>query len=261
MPEFKSWRGYWDFARAVKQRMRYVRGSDTEEILTSILATAGERAEAIPAARFLWRAQLGHAWEPLYQDGHYVDDVPAPYPPERMKPLKDRAVEGRANPKGIPYLYLSTNRETALAEVRPWIGSLVSVGQFKTLCDLRLVNCTSDQRGSRVYLGGEPSPEKREEAVWSDIDRAFARPVTPSDDLADYVPTQILAELFKANGFDGVAYRSSLGAGHNVVLFDLGDAEIVNCFLWEAKSVAFEFAEAANPYYLKKHDDARGAIA
>ena len=261
MPEFKSWRSYWDFERAVKQGMRYVRDSDTEKILTSIGATAGKRAEAIPTGRFLWRAQLGHAWEPFCQDGEYVDDVPTPYPPERMKPLKDRTVEGRANSKGIPYLYLSTNRETALAEVRPWVGSLISVGQFKTLRDLRLVNCTSDQKGSRVYLGGEPSPEKCEEAVWVDIDRAFARPVTPVGDLADYVPTQILAELFKANGFDGVAYRSSLGAGHNVVLFGLDDAEIVNCFLWEAKSVTFEFAEAANPYYLKKHDGTRESIA
>ena len=255
MVEFKSWRSYWTFEWATKRQRRYVRDGDTEEFLATVRSTAEKRMETIPAERFLWRAQLGHAWEPLHQDGEYIDDVPTPFPPERMKPLPDRAVEGRANPKGIPYLYLATNRDTALAEVRPWIGSLVSVGQFKTLRPLRVVNCASDHKGSRVYVGGEPSPDVRERHVWLDIDRAFARPVTPSDDVADYVPTQILAELFTANGFDGVAYRSALGPGHNVALFDVGAAEILNCFVWEAKCVSLEFAEAATPYFLKASYD------
>jgi hypothetical protein len=255
MTEFESWRSYWDFERATKRQTRYVRDADTEGFLATVLSTAEKRVESIPSERFLWRAQLGCAWEPLHQDGQYIDDVPAPFPPERMRPLPDRAVEGRANPKGIAYLYVATNRETALAEVRPWIGSLVSVGQFKTLRPLRVVNCTSDNKGSgvRAYFR-EPPADEREECVWLDIDQAFARPVTRSDDVADYAPTQILAELFKANGFDGVAYRSALGPGHNVAVFDLGAAEIANCFVWEVKSVSFEFAEAANPYFLRAKD-------
>jgi hypothetical protein len=252
--EFKSWRSYWDFEKATERHARYIRDTETEGFLATVLATAEKRVETVSSERFLWRAQLGHAWEPFHQDGQYIDDVHAPFPPERMKPLPDRAVEGRANPKGIPYLYVATDRETALAEVRPWVGSLVSVGQFKTLRPLRVVNCTSDREGSRIYIGGEPSADVREECVWLDIDRAFARPVTLSDDVASYVPTQILAELFKANGFDGLAYRSALGPGHNVALFDLGGAEIVNCFLWAVKSVRFEFAEAARPYFLKARD-------
>jgi hypothetical protein len=77
----------------------------------------------------------------------------------------------------------------------------------------------------------------------------------PSDDIADYVPTQIVAELFKANNFDGVAYRSSLGDGHNVALFDLDMAELVSCFLFQVKSIRFEFQESANPYIVRKHSD------
>ncbi|WP_366931004.1 RES family NAD+ phosphorylase [Mesorhizobium sp.] len=48
-----------------------------------------------------------------------------------MRPLAGRASEGRANPKGIPCLYMAVDRHTALAECRPWIGSLVSIGAFK----------------------------------------------------------------------------------------------------------------------------------
>jgi hypothetical protein len=167
-----------------------------------------------------------------------------------MKPLRDRAVEGRVNPKGIPYLYLSTSRETALAEVRPWIGSLISVGLFQNRRKLKIVNCTTDDNHI-VYLEGEPSPEEREKAVWADIDRAFAKPVTPVDDVADYVPTQIIAEVFKTNGFDGLAYRSSLGPGHNVALFDLDVTDLVRCFVFKVKGISFEFDQAANPYLMR----------
>lgn len=99
----------------------------------------------------------------------------------------------------------------------------------------------------------EPPPKDREQSVLNHIDKAFAKPVNPSDDIADYVPTQIIAELFKSEGFDGITYRSSLGDGHNIALFDLDVAELINCFLFEVKSVKFNFDEAANPYFVRKH--------
>jgi hypothetical protein len=255
MTEFKSWRSYWEFEHVTKQRTRYVHDPEIEAFLQAVRQTGEKRAEIITAGRFLWRAQLGHDWEPSHQNEEFIGDVPSPYPPERMKPPAGRATEGRANPKGIPYLYLATDRDTALAEVRPWIGSSISIGQFKTLRELRIVYCATERKGFHIYLEDEPSPQAREEAVWADIDRAFATPVSPSDDVADYAPTQIIAELFKANGFDGVAYRSSLGGGHNIALFDLDTTELINCFLFQAKKITFEFEEAANPYFLRRHYD------
>ena len=49
----------------------------------------------------------------------------------------------------------------------------------------------------------EPDPAEREKAVWAHIGQAFSEPMTRRDDSADYVPTQIIAELFKREGFDG----------------------------------------------------------
>lgn len=251
MQEFKSWRDFWKFEQATKNRTRYVHAPEVESFLYTVLHTTEKRVEVLAQEQILWRAQLGCDWEPFYQEGEYIDDIPTPHPPNRMKPLKDRANEGRANPKGIPYLYLTNNRDTALAEIRPWIGSFISVAQFKMLREMRLVNCTTDKQDLRFYIK-EPSAEEREESVWADIDKAFSRPVSPTDDIADYVPTQIIAELFKANNFDGVAYRSSLGNGYNVALFDLDVAELVSCFLFQVKSISFEFKESANPYIVRK---------
>ncbi len=67
--------------------------------------------------------------------------------------------------------------------------------------------------------------------------------------MADYVPTQVLAELFKNNDFDGVAYGSALGNGLNIVLFDLATARLCSCTLFETTSIRFSFSQVDNAYY------------
>lgn len=251
MPEFSSWRSYWDFEHVVKRQSRYVLPPEVQTFREAVLATADKRAQNILAQVHLWRAQRGSAWR--FDKEHGVE-IEIAHPPDRMKPRRESAPEGRVNPKGIPCLYLATVRDTALAEVRPWVGEPVSAGQFEILRDLRVVNCTTKQTGTTLYLEeGEPSPAEREESVWNHIDRAFAKPVTRNDDVADYVPTQILAEWFKANGFDGVAYRSALGPGLNIALFDLEAATLRNCSVFEMGAYpAVEFKETTNAYYVPR---------
>jgi RES domain len=253
MPAFKSANAYNNFARAVIRRTRYIRESETNDFLDTLLREAKDRVDLISADSFVWRAQLGHGWEPAKEGEWGAEEIPGPFPPDRMKPLQDRAHEGRANPKGIAYLYVSTNRDTALAEVRPWMGELVSVAQFRVIRELRVLNCTEDSK-RRHFFGGTP-PEYWDTVVWCDIDTSFSRPVTPTNEHADYVPTQIIAELFKVNGFDGVAYRSTLGAGHNIVLFDVGIAHLINCSLFELKGLNFDFRQCANPYFIREVSD------
>jgi hypothetical protein len=245
MTGFASHRSYQQFAESVRTRWRYVRDPEQGAFLTALLATSVGRQEVIACGSKLWRAQLGHAWYPA--DDLSGEEQPAPLDVERMKPLCDRAREGRANPKGIPYLYLATLQDTAMAEVRPWIGSHVSVAKFTLKRDVRVVNCVTDDHRLIVY-SKEPEPPERERAVWRDIDRAFSQPVTFGDDTADYAPTQTIAECFRANGLDGVAYGSSLGPGHNVALFDMEVAALVSCGLLEIRGVKLDSSIAANPY-------------
>jgi hypothetical protein len=143
--------------------------------------------------------------------------------------------------------------ETAITEVRPWIGADVSVAQLKTMRPLTLVDCASSDRRFMVYGDGEPDPEERKRACWRDIDRAFARPVERSDHGTDYVPTQVIAEMFRRAGIDGIGYRSSLGPGHNVALFDIDSADVINCALYRVQSVKLEVGLSGNPYFVAKH--------
>jgi hypothetical protein len=170
-----------------------------------------------------------------------------------MKPRRGRICEGRANPKGISYLYVANNSATAIAESRPWVGAHVSIARLKIMRDLRIVTCISNHL-RRAYLK-EPDAPERERAVWKAIDRAFSEPVTTDDETADYAPTQLLAEFFRNHGLDGVSYRSSLGEGHNLALFDLDSARVVGCSVQEIRSVKYECTDDQEEYAMDTDDD------
>jgi hypothetical protein len=104
-----------------------------------------------------------------------------------------------------------------------------------------------DARGRKFHFK-EPDAQERERAVWADIDRAFSTPVNPSDDLADYAPTPIVAELFRDRGLDGIGYRSALGDGHNVALFDIDSVELASCVLADVTDVKFKIQVHASGY-------------
>jgi hypothetical protein len=164
-----------------------------------------------------------------------------------MKPLANRAREGRANSKGIPVIYLADDVPTAVAEVRPWVGAYVSVGTFRIVRPVRIVNLDAGAKGRKFY-SQEPDADEREQAVWADVDRAFSTPVNPSDDLADYAPTQIVAEVFRTRGLDGIAYRSALGSGQNVALFDIDSVDLETCEFVDVDKVEFKIRWHGNAY-------------
>lgn len=204
-----------------------MRTPEDDNFTEAVLATSRGRIQEVPAGQTLWRAQIGYALREL-DDQHFE----VAFCVTRMKPPVDwlvegRSPEGRINPKGIPFLYSSTQTGIAIAEVRPSRGALVSVAQLRTNRDIRLINCTTDEEKIRnIIYFKEPEGGERTRAVWRDIDRAFSEPVSASDDRADYAATQLIAELFRKDGLDGIAYRSAFGLGHNIALFDPNAADV-----------------------------------
>jgi RES domain len=243
---FASWRNYRRFSQEIARNSRHFWSPETHQFLDALSVGSRARVGELAAGKLFYRAQVAHAYD--------SDGVPSPALPERMTPYTDRAKEGRVNPKGIPCLYMAGDMHTAIAECRPWIGSLVSVGTFKIARALRIVDCTSDRERPPSYFSVltkdyEPSAEKIEEAVWAHVAHAFREPVTRDDDLADYAPTQVIAELFRREEFDGVGYRSAFGTDRfNVALFDVKAARLHGCSLHEIRGVQLDWKETANPY-------------
>ena len=242
--EFASWRSYWAYAKEVRRGRRYVWSREVEAFLNSVRRTAENRAFRIEKDYPFFRAQVG--WEQEFEeleDGTLVG--PLAFSPARMKPVPDRAASGRANAAGIAVLYVALDPETAIAEARPWIGSQVSVSQFRTTRELKALNLT-EEFGKHWMPAFSATKERflpvdaegKEKAVWTDIDNAFSRPVSRMDDPTEYVPTQILAELFRDAGFEAITYRSLLGKrGYNVVIFDPAAANPVDGTPYQVKEI------------------------
>jgi RES domain-containing protein len=165
-----------------------------------------------------------------------VDDHYNPWPMEAMgAPPGTIAGHGRINPRGIPYLYLASNKETAVSEVRPWVGCWVTVAEYKLNSARRVIDFRQDRAASVV---GHASSKSGGEFTWRElISWMFRAPFDPRDDTA-YVPTQYLAERIKREGIDGITYDSALNSnGYNVALFDTASAKTIRRELAEVKRI------------------------
>jgi hypothetical protein len=221
-----SWDGYRLYAERVK-RNRYIHTHDVSEFLEAVRESARGREIELEKGWEFFRAQQGCCGK--------IGDL-KPYPERRMIPRADKAIEGRVNPKGNPCFYGARDLATAVAEVRPWVGEIVSVALFELSQKLKLVECLKyhDEAGFSWLLqqrfdqpAPSAAPEYVEKDVWTHIDKAFSEPVSKSDDRADYVPTQVIAESLKNSGYDGILYKSRLSLGGvNVALFDPKHARI-----------------------------------
>jgi hypothetical protein len=254
MRTFKSWMSYGDFAHSVRQKNRYIFDKTVQDFIQAVIETCRSRHGEIPEGSGLYRAQLGCAIRPVFQDDEHVADEDWAHSPDRMMPMKGKSSEGRANPRGITYLYLANTKDTACAEVRPYKGAFISVALFKVKRELKVIDCTIDikeVKGATIYLE-EPEPEVREKNVWAEINKAFSKPVNPNDTETEYVPTQIIAEIFRKEGFDGIIYQSALvEKGLNVVLFDVNNVEMTSCCLTETNNINFDFEHSKYGYSCK----------
>jgi hypothetical protein len=251
---FDSFLDYLKFELLVKKTNRYRYHKWGEDFLDTLIATSESRKTLIPKDEILWRSQIGMA-EPrqvIWEEGVYDDTSPYPLSPERMKPRFGLAPEGRVNPKGISYLYLSTDPETAMAECRPWLNSKISLGKFITTQELRIVDFSKDVYTPVSIFDIEKEKTDKhfvEMVIWGQINKAFTEPLSNSNFEADYTPTQVIAELFKNKNFDGIKYKSALGNGHNVALFDLNHAELTHCYLYNTESISYSFEEVEDISY------------
>lgn len=143
---------------------------------------------------------------------------------EMGKPPAEKVGNGRANPIGISYLYTASDKETAIAELRPHVGDYVCVCEFRATEALEFV----DLRNPRETI----SPfdiVQREGRLEDAIDRLeylnklgneLSKPVIPREANLEYLSSQYLCELIKYFQYDGVVYKSSVGVGDNYAIFN-----------------------------------------
>jgi hypothetical protein len=267
--EFLNPEDWQEFTKYLSETNRFILSDYWREFIENVVRTSHKRTKRLKKDTTLFRARIGVS-SIEFDEG---DEQPCPISPLEMgAPPKQLAKAGRLNSEGIPFLYLATKIDTAVSEVRPWIGSELTIGFFKILSDLRIVDTSNDKpkyffslyefvnpNGQDFDIRKRPidsyTSAEKEEYIWGDINSAFSRPISPSDSPLKYLPTQYLSEKLKTEGYDGIAYKSSLSSeGYNVALFDPQKAKCTGCRMYEIKQVKYEFEESGNPVSLSADD-------
>ena len=151
-----------------------------------------------------------------------------------LAPPQGTTTSGRCNPEGISYLYLSSNQQTAVCEVRPNAGDIVSV--------IKLNVDVSKIFSFRVYFQKEiycPYQDEESMMLIKLIDIDLSSKVTKENRLS-YLPLQYISEYIKNRGYEGFVYSSTVGTGMNLVLFDWeAKVDFINKFAVEVQSVNY----------------------
>ena len=152
--------------------------------------------------------------------------VMQPFPPKKMgAPPPGRSAGGRINPPGIPYLYLASDRVTAVLEVRATPADYVSIGEFTlqnepSILDLRSDSLPNILRFQLFETVAQYEALLHKFEVLKYLNQILGRPVSSSDPIG-YIHTQIFCEYFKVHDVHGILYDSTLSSsGYNLCLFD-----------------------------------------
>lgn len=156
-------------------------------------------------------------------------------------PPKELATAGRANPIGIPYLYLSDSAKTTYFEVRAVYLDKLSVGTFEIGRELELVDFIYDVNLFLAYYDGT-TPLKEiviKKKVIDAISDDLSKPLRRYDSELEYVSTQLICEYCKRIvGADGISFESSLHkGGRNYVLFDDSAAKCIRVDIHEITKI------------------------
>lgn len=152
------------------------------------------------------------------------------YPVDQMSsPPREYTLAGRANPIGIPYLYLSDNEETILYEVRSTYLDEISIATFtknEIFTDDILISDFTEI--PTLYHPNGINKRIKSTLLKQLISRDLSKPMRRYDSEIDYIPTQFICEFIKIfTNVQGIKFRSSLhNIGSNLVIFN---QDIMKC--------------------------------
>lgn len=189
---------------------------DAETALAPLLA---QLVNVVPEDSRFWRARIGYR---VRAEGGQFDGFVgfetfySPYEKAAISsPPPIDCGAGRLNRHGESLLYLASDANTALAEVRPSTGQEVSLGRFHSSRALNVV----DFNKLDIYDFCKNDRTLTNYIELRNLGERFSAAVPPNR-RQQYSLTQLCAHLVRKLGYDGIVFQSSLAEGKNLVVFE-----------------------------------------
>lgn len=224
-----------EFAHHIKSERRFILGHAEHKDPHDWLQHRLLLSEFNRLAGFsIFRARIGHK---LTEQGEKLPLGLA----EMGPPSPEDSPGGRANPPGIPFLYTALDQPTAVAEIRPWKGALVSVAKFVLTRKITIIDLANIPPIQTPFGIDSLAWVLESRYMLSILGDKLSMPIDPYASEIEYVPTQYLAELIRDLRYDGILYKSGLGPNDNLVLFDPSAARVESVDLVEVTDVRYNF--------------------
>ena len=161
---------------------------------------------------------------------HHQSGLTAYSKDRMMSPERQLVKAGRANPQGIPYLYLCEREETVLYEVRAAFLDELSIGVFEVKESVESIKIVDFTEETFLFQPGNVSDTIKAKLLRDIISLDLSKPMRRYDSELEYIPTQFICEYIKIfTGSSGIRFQSSLHPkGKNIVVFDQSLVECKN---------------------------------
>lgn len=186
------------------------------------------KSEIIDINKLLYRARI-----------HQEENQDA-YPIQQMyTPPAEKTSAGRANPLGIPYLYLSDSPDTTIYETRASYLDDISIGTFKIKDgkQVKIIDLTNELNNyDSPFISEDITILTKSKLLTKIISKDLAKPLRRYDSEIEYIPTQFICEYVRyVSGANGIKFNSSLHSdGINYVIFE---PELFECVSVEKRQV------------------------
>ena len=211
------------FKERVKHNIRYL-DADAIENLNHIffgIQKINGAIKTIKKQTLIYRCRLAND----YETAGMFKNNPAK---ELSAPPEKLSKHNRLSAKGIPCFYGAFTKETAVAEVRPAIHSLIVSCQFKLRRPIKVIDLTvfKEVEDYKPFEKRYASRHKLSRFLNGFL-KELETPISPENADLDYLPTQVVAEYFQhhmesaSEKIEGIIYYSSQRKnGVNIALFN-----------------------------------------
>ena len=199
-----------DFVQCIKYENRFHTNCIQPEILDDFLYISKQQYKK---GNIFYRARIADGEEGFN-------------PIEMSAPPAENTQNGRANSEGIRCLYLASDENTTIHEVRANIFDYISIGKFILQEDITVVNFRKISQISPFSVENL-TKYAINKPVLSKINNEIAKSVARNDSKLTYVPTQYICDYIKSivdsegnQKYQGIEYSSTTNPkGYNIAIF------------------------------------------
>lgn len=200
-------RDWAHFSEEIKYAQRYHAKIKNEDILKRLLLAL--EIKISPSSRRWYRARF---WNRGDRD---------PVVSDLTEPPRGHAANGRMNPEGVPYLYVSDSPDCAISEIRAVKHDRVAVMEMVPKEPLRILDLSKIDSISPFDENVDCNELASNKENLRQIKEALVKPMRTEDDFMEYVPTQYIADFAKSMEFDGIGYESVLYENNGVPAYNV----------------------------------------